>query len=70
VSYGIIVWGNSSYSMKIFTLQKRIIRIMMVAHPRTSGRKLLKKLEILTVPSQYTGCPRRNVPDFGGGSLF
>jgi hypothetical protein len=41
-SYGIIFWGNSSYSKKIFTIQKR-----------TSCRRLFKKLEILTVPSQY-----------------
>ena len=40
VSYGIIFWGNSSHSRKIFTLQKKIIRIMMGAHPRTSCRKL------------------------------
>jgi len=53
VNYGIILWGNSSYSRKIFTLQKRIIIIMMGAHPRTSCRKLFKKLEVLTVPSQY-----------------
>jgi len=52
-SYGTIFWGNSSYSRKIFTLKKKIIRIMMGAHPRTSCRKLLKKLEILTVPSQF-----------------
>jgi len=52
-SYGIILWGNSSYSRKIFILQKRIIRIMMGAHPRTSCREILKKLEILTIPSQY-----------------
>jgi hypothetical protein len=52
-SYGIILWGNSSYSRKIFTLQKRIIRIMMGAHPRTSCTQLVKKLEILTIPRQY-----------------
>ena len=52
-NYGIILWGNSSYGRKIFTLQKRIIRIMMGAHPRTSCRVLLKKLEILTIQSQY-----------------
>jgi len=34
-------------------LQKKIIRIMMGAHPRTSCRKIYKKLEILTDPSQY-----------------
>jgi hypothetical protein len=52
-SYGIILGGNSSYSKKTFTLQKRIIRIMMGAHPRSSCRRLFKKLEILTVPRQY-----------------
>ena len=51
-SYGIIFCENSSNS-KIFTVQKRIIRIMVGAHPRTSCRQLFKKLEILTVPSQY-----------------
>ena len=50
-SYGIIWGGNSSNSKKIFTLQKRIIRIMVGAHPRTTCRGLFKKLEILTVPS-------------------
>ena len=52
-SYGIILGGNSSYSKKIFTLQKRIIRTMVGTHPRTSGIRLFKKLEILTVPTQY-----------------
>jgi len=52
-SYGIILWGNSSYSRKTFTLQKRIITIMIGAHPRTSWRETLKKLEIVTIPSQY-----------------
>ena len=40
-------------SKKIFTLQKSIIRIILGARPRTSCRRLFKKLEILTVPSQY-----------------
>jgi hypothetical protein len=52
-SYGIIFSGNSPNSKKIFTLQRGIIRIMVDAHPRTSCRRLFKKLEILTVPSQY-----------------
>ena len=30
ISYGIIFWGNSSYSNTIFKLQKRVIRIMMM----------------------------------------
>jgi hypothetical protein len=51
--YGIIFWGHSANSKKIFILQERIISIMVGAHPRTSCRQLFKKLEILTVPSQY-----------------
>jgi predicted membrane protein len=45
VKYGIIFWDNSSNSRKIFTLQKKIIRIMVGAHPRTSCRRLFKKSE-------------------------
>jgi IS1 family transposase len=53
IQYGIILGGNSSNSRKIFTLQKKIIRIMVVAHPRTPCRNLFKKLDILPVPCQY-----------------
>jgi IS1 family transposase len=49
----IIFWGNSSNSGKIFTLQKKSIRIMVGARPRTPCRSLFKKLEILPVPCQY-----------------
>jgi hypothetical protein len=45
--------GNSSNSKKVLTLQKKIIRIMVGAHPRTSCIRLFKNLEILPVPSQY-----------------
>jgi hypothetical protein len=34
IKYGIIFWANSSNSGKIFTLQKKIIRIMAGAQPR------------------------------------
>jgi IS1 family transposase len=53
IQYGIIFWGHSSNSRNIFTLQKKIIRIMVGAHPRTPCRNLFKKLEILPVPCQY-----------------
>jgi hypothetical protein len=53
IQYGIIFWGNSSNSRKIFILQKKIIRIMVGAHPRTPCRCLFKKLEILPVPCHY-----------------
>jgi hypothetical protein len=29
ISYGIIFWGNSSYSEDIFIIQKRMVRIIM-----------------------------------------
>ena len=35
IKYGMIFGGNSSNSGKIFTLQKRIVRIMAGAQPRT-----------------------------------
>jgi hypothetical protein len=53
VMYGIMFWGNSPNSRKIFTLQKKTMRIMIGAHPRTSCRRLFKKLDIVPLPSQY-----------------
>jgi hypothetical protein len=51
--YGIIFAGNSSNSRKIFTLQKKIISVMVGEHPRTPCRSLFKNLEILPVPYLY-----------------
>jgi hypothetical protein len=48
-----LFWGNSSYSIKIFILQKTIIRILADAQPRTSCRSLFKKLQSLSIPCQY-----------------
>jgi hypothetical protein len=53
ISYGLIFWGNSSYSNTIFKLQKRVIRIMMNAGNGQSCRELFKKLNILPLYSQY-----------------
>jgi len=52
-NYGIIFWVNSSNSVKIFTLHKKIFRIMAGAQPRMSCRILFKQLQILPVPRQY-----------------
>lgn len=38
LTYGIIFWGNSSCSIQIFRIQKRIIRIMSGLRPRDSCR--------------------------------
>jgi len=51
MKYGILFWGNSSNSGKIFMLQKQIVRIMAGAQPRTYCRSL-KLLETVPVPNQ------------------
>ena len=48
-----IFWGSSSNSIKIFGLQKKIIRIMMGCRSTDSCKKTFFNLEILTLPSQY-----------------
>jgi hypothetical protein len=53
MKYGIIFWGNSPYSKKVFTLQKKIVRVMMCVKSRNSCRDLFKRLEVLTLPREY-----------------
>jgi len=53
MTYGLLFWGNFPDSIKIFRLQKKIIRIMMGCRSRDSRRKLFFNLEILPLPSQY-----------------
>jgi hypothetical protein len=54
MEYGIIFWGVSVESKRIFQQQKTIIRIMTGSTSRISCRTLYQKLEILTLTSQYT----------------
>jgi hypothetical protein len=51
-SYGIIFWGNSSYSKSIFKVQKRIIRVIMTSGRRDSCSELFRQLNILTLQSE------------------
>ena len=53
MTYGLLFWGNSPDSIKIFRLQKKIVRIMAGCRFRDSCRKLFINLEILPLPSQY-----------------
>ena len=53
INYGLLFWGNSPDSIKIFRLQKMIIRIMIGCRIKDSCRKLFYNLEILPLPSQY-----------------
>jgi hypothetical protein len=50
VKYGIIYWGNTPDSHKVFLMQKKIIKIMMGVGPTHSYRELFRKLEILPIP--------------------
>jgi hypothetical protein len=52
-TYGIIFWGNSSYTVKLFRIQKNVIRIMMGLKKRDSYRDSFKEMEILPLCSQY-----------------
>jgi hypothetical protein len=53
MSYGIIFWGNSTESKKVFYIQKRIIRIIAGAKRRAACRELFKKFNILPLDSEF-----------------
>jgi len=53
MTYGLIFWRKSPDIIKIFRLQKKIIRIVMGCRRRDSCRKFFLNLGILPLPSQY-----------------
>jgi len=53
ISYGIIVWENSSHIEEIFKIQKRKVRIIMNSSKNASCWQLFKGLNILPIQSQY-----------------
>jgi hypothetical protein len=53
LNYGLMFWGNHTDSIRVFRLQKKVVRIMAGAKSRLSCISLFKTLEILTLPSQY-----------------
>jgi hypothetical protein len=53
MTYGIIFWGNSFFSMHIFRTQKRIIRVMSGLRPRDSCRETYRDWGILPLKSHY-----------------
>ena len=53
INYGLPFWGNSPQSIKIFRMQKNIIRIILGCRRRDSCRNLFRELEILPLASQY-----------------
>jgi hypothetical protein len=53
IKYGIVCWGNSIDAIRVFRLQKKVIRIICNAKYRAECRDLFKILNILTVPCVY-----------------
>jgi hypothetical protein len=53
VRYGIIFWGNSSYTIHVFRLQKRVVRIISGISNRNSCRQIFTTLKILPLLSIY-----------------
>lgn len=52
-SYGIVIWGSSSYCKKLFILQKQAIRIICNVPHLTSCKPLFIELGVLTFFSLY-----------------
>jgi len=53
MEYGIISWGNSKESKRVFQLQKKIIKFTTGSGSINYCKLLFQSLEILTLPSQY-----------------
>lgn len=53
LTYGIIVWGNSTGANQLFILQKRCVRILMNITNEKSCRPHFVKLRMLTLASLY-----------------
>jgi hypothetical protein len=53
IRYGIIFWGNSSYAIHVFYLQKWMIRIIPGIGNRTSCKQSFIGLKILTLSLLY-----------------
>jgi len=51
VNYVLPFWGNSPHSIKIFRMQKNIIRIVLGCKKSVSCRNLFRKLTILPLAS-------------------
>ena len=53
MTYGLLLWGASAHTKRIFTLQKRAVRVLETATPTTHARPFFKKYNIMTVYSAY-----------------
>jgi hypothetical protein len=52
LTYRIVFWGNSSYTIKVFRIQKKVIRIIVGLKKYDSCRNSFKEINILPLCSQ------------------
>jgi hypothetical protein len=53
LKYGIIFWGSVKDSLKIFIIQKKVMRLIAGVNKRVSCKGIFSEYEILTLPSLY-----------------
>lgn len=53
INYSIMLWGGSPHALRIFTLQKKLIRTLANLKPQEHCKPSFRDLKILTVPSLY-----------------
>jgi len=53
INDGLPFWCNSPHSIKIFKMQKNIVRIMLGCKKRVSCRSVFRKFKILPLESWY-----------------
>jgi hypothetical protein len=51
--YGIIFWASAKDSIKVFLIQKKVMRLIAGVNKRVSCKGLFSEFRILTVPSLY-----------------
>lgn len=53
IKYGILVWGHTPHAAKIFSLQRKVVRILDNLDYRADCRSSFQKFGILTLPSIF-----------------
>ena len=53
MKFGVLFWGNSTHSDRVFLMQKKIVRIMFGLSYRESCRSTFRTAGLLTLPSLY-----------------
>lgn len=51
--YGLLAWGHSSQASRVFSMQRRAVRVLAEIGYREEARPYFQRFEILTLPSQY-----------------